>query len=52
MIKKSDLYRVKYYLVFLGMLLVMFVYAGVTGWKILGTESEKWSPKEEKGYHK
>jgi hypothetical protein len=52
MIKKSDLQRIKYYLVFLGLAAILFVYAGVTGWKIFGTDSEKWSPKHEKGYHK
>lgn len=40
------------YSICLGLIVMVYVYAGAVGWKFFGTNTEKWSPKGEKGYHK
>lgn len=49
---KQGLYRIKYYLIILGTVTVVYIYAGLSGWKIFGTNTEQWTPEEQKGYHK
>ena len=49
---KEQLLQVKYYLVFLAMLAGMYLYGGITGWRMFSASPDKWAPKQEKEYHK
>ncbi|MFN3403813.1 MAG: hypothetical protein ACK40G_06940 [Cytophagaceae bacterium] len=49
---KDDLKKMKYLLVFFGIVFSVYIYAGVAGWKFFGSNSEKWAPQGEKGHHK
>lgn len=49
---KEEMKDLKYYLVFLGILLSLFVYAQATGWRFFSSNYEKWAPEQHKGYHK
>jgi hypothetical protein len=50
---KRDLLKLKYYLLFLALALGVFVYAGLTGRRYLGSDSSKWAPSgQQQRYHK
>ncbi len=49
---KDKLLRIKYYLVFIVLMMGWFVYAGLTGTRFTGSDASNWSPRQEKGYHK
>ncbi|MCR6638301.1 MAG: hypothetical protein NVV82_04725 [Sporocytophaga sp.] len=46
------MFKLRNYLIILAILLSIYLYAALTGWKFFGSNSEKWSPKQEKGHHK
>jgi hypothetical protein len=49
---KRDLLKLKYYLLFLALALGVFVYAGLTGRRYIGSDSSKWTPSGQQRYHK
>lgn len=50
---RNELFRLKYYFLWLIVLFSGFIYAGLTGRRILGSDSQKWAPEQHaKGYHK
>lgn len=51
-IKKSDLFSMKYYLVFLAVVVTLYITASVTGFTFFSAKSEQWSPAGRNAYHK
>jgi hypothetical protein len=49
---KKDLLKLKYFLLFLALSVGLFVYAGLSGRRYTGSDTSKWSPQEQKDYHK
>jgi hypothetical protein len=44
--------KIKIYIVAVGLLMSLYIYAGVTGWKFFSSNTEKWQPTEDRKYHK
>jgi hypothetical protein len=48
---KNELYALRYYLIFAGVVFAFFLYSGITGWKWIGaTTTQKTSEKSNSGY--
>jgi len=51
--KNPEIHRLKYYILFMAVCICVYTYAGLTGWKYTGTNSEKWAPDgQSRHYHK
>lgn len=49
---KDKLLRIKYYVIFVVLMLVLYAYAGLTGRRFTGSDAANWSPNHQRGYHK
>jgi hypothetical protein len=49
---RKDLLKLKYFILLLVLSLGLFVYASLSGRRYIGSDSSKWSPQEQGGYHK
>jgi hypothetical protein len=49
---RNKLLKIKYYLAFVLLMLGLYVYAGLSGTRFIGSDASAWSPQQEKGHHK
>lgn len=49
---RKELGKLKYFLLYLLLVIGLFVYTALTGRRFTGSDSTQWSPQEEKGHHK
>jgi hypothetical protein len=48
--KNPEVRNLKYFMAFIAICICMYAYAGATGWKYFGTNTEKWSPDGASGH--
>ncbi len=44
--------KVKWLVGLMFICILLFIYAGMTGWRLLGSSAEKWAPEGHKNNHK